>query len=65
MNEKGINLFYRSLDNRKECCGVRKVEPLNRALFNEKAWTTGLRRSQSVTRSLNSKVEIDLSLIHI
>jgi len=47
---KGINLFYESVDNRKMCCGVRKVEPLRRALSNVDAWITGLRRSQSVSR---------------
>jgi phosphoadenosine phosphosulfate reductase len=56
---KGVNLFYESVENRHECCGVRKVEPLNRALFGMKSWITGLRRAQSVTRNLNSKVEID------
>jgi len=56
---KGINLFYESVENRHECCGVRKVEPLGRALSGMMAWITGLRRSQSVTRNLNSKVEID------
>jgi len=48
---KGINLFYESVENRKTCCGVRKVEPLRRALSNADAWITGLRRSQSVSRS--------------
>ncbi len=48
---KGINLFYESVENRKLCCGVRKVEPLRRALANMDAWMTGLRKSQSVTRS--------------
>jgi phosphoadenosine phosphosulfate reductase len=47
----GINLFYESVDNRKLCCGVRKVEPLRRALSNVDAWITGLRRSQSLTRT--------------
>ncbi len=47
---KGINLFYESIDNRKLCCGVRKVEPLKRALANVDAWITGLRRAQAVTR---------------
>jgi phosphoadenosine phosphosulfate reductase len=59
VRSKGINLFYESVDNRHECCGVRKVEPLGRALSGMKAWITGLRRSQAVTRGLNSKVEID------
>ena len=48
---KGINLFYESVDNRKLCCGIRKVEPLQRALKNVDAWLTGLRRQQSVTRT--------------
>jgi len=48
---KGINLFYESVENRKFCCGLRKVEPLKRALKNVDAWISGLRRDQSVTRS--------------
>ena len=48
---KGINLFYESVENRKLCCGVRKVEPLRRALGNVDAWICGLRREQAVTRS--------------
>ena len=50
VRSKGINLFYESVDNRKLCCHVRKVEPLQRALKNVDAWITGLRREQSVTR---------------
>jgi len=50
VKSKGINLFYASIDNRKLCCGVRKVEPLQRALANVDAWMTGLRRIQAVTR---------------
>ena len=48
---KGINLFYESIDNRKLCCGVRKIEPLRRALAGVDAWIVGLRREQAVTRS--------------
>lgn len=48
---KGINLFYESVENRKLCCGIRKVEPLRRALANVDAWMTGLRREQAVTRT--------------
>ncbi len=59
VREKGMNLFYRSLENRKECCGVRKVEPLGRALAGLEAWITGLRRSQSGTRGKLEKVELD------
>lgn len=47
----GVNGFYDSVENRKECCRVRKVEPLKRALAGKKAWITGMRREQSVTRS--------------
>ena len=56
---KGINLFYESVKNRKFCCGIRKVEPLRRALANVDAWVTGLRRQQSVTRSNLEVVEWD------
>lgn len=50
VKEKGINLFYESIENRKLCCGIRKVEPLQRALKNVDAWICGLRREQSTTR---------------
>ncbi len=50
VQEKGINLFYESVENRKLCCGIRKVEPLQRALKNVDAWMSGLRREQAVTR---------------
>lgn len=59
VREKGMNLFYHSIENRKACCQVRKVEPLNRALAGLDGWITGLRKSQSVTRGRLSKVEID------
>ena len=55
----GQNLFYDSIEQRKLCCGIRKVEPLNRALQGLKAWMTGLRREQAVTRSDARKVELD------
>jgi phosphoadenosine phosphosulfate reductase len=55
----GLNLFYRSIEERKLCCAVRKVEPLNRALKELNAWMTGLRREQAVTRAGVSKVELD------
>ncbi|HVK54518.1 MAG TPA: phosphoadenylyl-sulfate reductase [Burkholderiales bacterium] len=47
----GINGFYESIAQRKDCCHVRKVEPLKRALTGKKAWITGLRREQAPTRS--------------
>ncbi|HEY8606233.1 MAG TPA: phosphoadenylyl-sulfate reductase [Noviherbaspirillum sp.] len=49
--QNGMNAFYDSVDMRKECCRIRKVEPLNRALAGNKAWVTGQRRAQSSTRS--------------
>src|SRR3990172_356447 len=55
----GLNLFYSSVELRKLCCAIRKVEPLNRALKNLDAWITGLRREQAVTRAVARKVELD------
>jgi phosphoadenosine phosphosulfate reductase len=46
----GVNGFYESIKARKDCCFVRKVEPLRRALRGKKAWITGMRRDQAVTR---------------
>ncbi len=57
--EKGFYSFRESIENRKECCGIRKVEPLRRALSGMKAWMTGLRRDQAVTRSDVAVVEWD------
>lgn len=57
--ERGMNLFYHSVENRKLCCGVRKMEPLGRALSGLDAWITGLRREQSVTRTAVHKIEWD------
>jgi phosphoadenosine phosphosulfate reductase len=59
VREHGLNLFYESVQKRRECCGVRKVEPLGRALDGLDAWITGLRPSQSVTREDVQAVEID------
>lgn len=59
VRERGLNLFYKSVEFRKLCCGIRKVEPLNRALKELDAWMTGLRREQAVTRASVGKVEID------
>ncbi|MFV0604390.1 MAG: phosphoadenylyl-sulfate reductase [Niabella sp.] len=50
VNNKGINGFYESVENRKECCFIRKVKPLNRALQGAKVWITGLRGEQSANR---------------
>jgi phosphoadenosine phosphosulfate reductase len=59
VNERGINLFYNSVENRKLCCGIRKVEPLGRAFAGLEAWICGLRREQSVTRFGIEPVEWD------
>jgi phosphoadenosine phosphosulfate reductase len=59
VKEKGVNLFYQSVENRKMCCNIRKIEPLQRALEGCDMWITGLRREQSVTRNDNALVELD------
>ena len=61
VRENGLNLFYNSVELRKLCCGVRKVEPLNRALKGVDAWMTGLRREQAVTRADVRRIELDES----
>jgi len=59
VNTKGINLFYDSIENRKLCCHIRKIEPLKRAFEGLDAWICGLRRDQSVTRKDMQLVEWD------
>lgn len=59
VSEKGINAFYHSVENRKECCYIRKVKPLNRALEGAKVWITGLRAEQSENRENLSILEWD------
>jgi len=59
VREHGVNLFYRSIENRKRCCAVRKVEPLERGLAGLDGWITGLRREQTVTRTELRRVEVD------
>lgn len=59
VNTHGINGFYHSLENRKRCCYIRKVEPLNRALKGAKVWITGLRSEQSESREQLSVIEYD------
>lgn len=56
---KGINSFYESVENRKSCCYIRKVEPLKRALNGKKVWITGLRAEQSANRHAMRLVEWD------
>lgn len=58
---KGPNLFYESVENRKECCGIRKVEPLKRALAGNAIWITGLRAEHSPDRQDIPQLEWDES----
>ena len=60
VREKGFFSFKESIENRKECCAIRKIEPLNRALSDLDAWVTGLRRDQAVTRTETPKVLEDV-----
>ncbi len=59
VKEKGINLFYDSVENRKLCCRVRKIEPLRDVLSGMMAWISGIRRNQAVTRINDKLVEWD------
>ena len=59
VRKAGVNLFYETVENRQLCCGVRKVEPLGRALSKLDAWITGLRPEQAITRADVRAVEID------
>ena len=59
VESKGLNLFYESVENRHECCGVRKVKPLQKVLASLEAWVTGLRRDQWASRTNIQKIEID------
>jgi len=56
---KGINLFYESVENRKFCCHLRKIEPLTRALVGLNAWITGIRRDQTSSRNDMQVLEQD------
>lgn len=59
LTEKGPYSMYESVDNRKECCFIRKVEPLNRALRDQKIWITGIRAEQSNNRHDMTQLEWD------
>lgn len=61
VRQHGVNAFYDSVEMRKECCRIRKVEPLNRALAGKKAWVTGQRRAQSATRAELAVQEDDVA----
>jgi phosphoadenosine phosphosulfate reductase len=56
---KGANSFYDSVENRKECCFIRKIEPLKRALAGNEIWITGLRAEQSENRNSMAILEWD------
>ena len=59
VREKGSYSFFDSVENRKECCFIRKVKPLKRALQNQKIWVTGIRAAQSTGRAEMLPVELD------
>jgi phosphoadenosine phosphosulfate reductase len=59
MTQKGPFSFYNSIENRKECCHIRKVEPLNRALQGIELWITGIRAEQSPNREGMTFFELD------
>jgi phosphoadenosine phosphosulfate reductase len=59
ITEKGPNSFYESVENRKQCCYLRKVEPLQRALKGSKIWITGIRAEQSTNRNEMPAMEWD------
>lgn len=59
LEREGFNPFYKSVELRKACCGLRKVEPLGRALEGKTAWVTGLRREQAPTRTDLAVEEFD------
>lgn len=59
VNKKGVNLFYDSVENRKLCCKIRKLEPLKRAFKGLDVWICGLRQAQSITRINTKLVEWD------
>lgn len=59
VNAKGINLFYESVENRKLCCKVRKVRPINRMLATLDGWITGLRHDQTKLRHAAKMFQLD------
>ena len=59
VNENGVNLFYESIEKRRLCCHIRKMEPLKRAFSGLKVWICGLRHEQSITRTGSQLVEWD------
>lgn len=67
LERSGPNSFYKSVENRKECCHLRKVKPLKKKLSTLTAWMTGLRAQQSVTRDELNVIQWDetFSLIKV
>ena len=61
VNTKGPSSFYESVENRKECCYIRKIEPLKRALKGNEIWITGIRADQSANREDMHDLELDES----
>ena len=61
----GYNQMYHSIESRKECCRIRKIQPLYQALKNQQAWITGLRKEQSPTREKSRIIEYDNRHNHI
>jgi phosphoadenosine phosphosulfate reductase len=59
VTEKGPLSFYKSVENRKECCRLRKVVPLNRALRGMECWISGIRADQSDNRNQMDWLEYD------
>lgn len=59
VTSRGVNLFYKSVENRRLCCQVRKTNPLNGFLKNLDAWITSIRADQTEQRAESSKFEID------
>lgn len=61
MRTRGANSFYASIDARRTCCNIRKVEPLRRVLRTAAAWVTGIRAEQSPTRLGAEALELDMA----
>ena len=59
VDKNGINSFYNSIEYRKKCCFLRKVEPLKEALRNKKYWISGIRAEHSINRKNKEKFEYD------
>jgi phosphoadenosine phosphosulfate reductase len=59
VSSKGPSSFFDSVENRKECCGIRKIQPLKRALSGNSCWITGIRAEQSQNREHMDSIEWD------